>query len=239
MRKGRLRTVTVALAAALVFAGALAAGCGKPLLSDPQTIVKNAIEAQKKLKSVRMELDVDVDLTALQDPSQVASTSSSGEGFFEQPDKSKVAIKSGGRTTEVITIGDQVYVKLPGSDIWMQRDVSENLAKGLAPGDVADYLKNTENLELVDRRGETYHLKFDLDMGRYTRDVHVPGVDPSMFTGTKARMEVWVRKDDFYIDKLNMNFAGDLKSLGGGHLAMAVQIDFSDFNDPVTIEAPI
>jgi hypothetical protein len=66
----------------------------------------------------------------------------------------------------------------------------------------------------------------------------VPGVDPSIFKGMEARMEIWVLKDSFRVSKAKMDFAGDLTKVGAGRVMMSMEVEFSNFDEPVKIEAP-
>ncbi|MBK5092695.1 MAG: hypothetical protein JJE48_04160 [Actinobacteria bacterium] len=222
----------------LLAAVALAVGCGVVELGNPRQIVSRAIQAQGRLKSVHMEMDTDLEFKGATSNLGDASNFYRGEGDFEKPDKSKMTIKSAAGKTEVITIGDTAYVKMPGSEIWTQRDVSDYLATGVSPNDVTNYLKYTKDLKLLDRDDDMYHLSFNLDMGRYARVAGVPGVDPAVFKGMEARMEVWVLKDSFRVKKAKMDFAGDLTKVGAGRLVMSMEVEFSDFDKPVKIEAP-
>jgi hypothetical protein len=219
-------------------ATALAAGCGAVELGNPGQIVSRAIQAQGRLSSVHMEMDADFQFKGAPSNLGQASTLYRGEGDFEEPDRSKMTLKSTAGKTEVITIGKKAFVKMPGSEIWMERDLADYLAGGVSPNDVTNYLKYTKDLKLLDRKEGMYHLSFSLDMGRYARVAKVPGVDPSIFKGMDARMEVWVLKDSFRVKKAKMDFAGDLTKVGAGRLVMSMEVEFSDFDEPVKIEAP-
>jgi hypothetical protein len=216
----------------------LTVGCGVAELGNPGQITSRAIQAQGHLSSVHMEMDTDLEFKGA--PGNLSNSSNfyRGVGDFEQPDRSKMTIKSTAGKTEVITIGKKAYVKMPGSDIWTQRDVSNYLASGGSPSDVTNYLKYTKGLKLLDRKEDTYHLRFSLDMGRYAGVAKVPGVDPTMFKGMEARMEAWVLKDSFRVKKAKMDFAGDLTRVGVGRVTMSMEVEFSNFDEPVKIEAP-
>ena len=229
----RLSVLTVLLATI-----ALAAGCGALELGNPGQIVSRAIQAQGRLSSVHMEMDTDLEFKGALSNLGKMSNFYRGEGDFEKPDRSKMALKSAAGKTEVVTIGKKEYVKMPGSEIWMEKNMADYLASGVSPNDVTDYLKYTKRLELLDRKEGMYHLSFNLDMGRYTKVAKVPGVDPSIFKGMEARMEIWVLKDSFRVSKAKMDFAGDLTKVGAGRVMMSMEVEFSNFDEPVKIEAP-
>lgn len=217
-----------------------AGGCGIVPLASPKEIVRRAIDAQGGLKSVRMEMGASVEIEAAPGSLQRTTTTYRGEGYFEQPDKSTVTIETPPKhKVEVITIGDRMYVKQTGATAWTEKKVTRQQESAVAPASVTDYLKYTKNLQLVDKRGDTYHLKFDLDMGRYTKVVAFPGVDPSLFKGMAARMEMWVLKDKYYVKRAKMDMSGDMAKGGAGHLSESMELEFSGFNEPVTIEKPI
>lgn len=236
MTRSRAGRLTAMLLAAALFAG----GCGSTALSNPSAIVRRAIEAQGRLKSVRMKMDGSIKVVGSPDAVGGMSSFYHAEGSFEQPDRSRVLVRSNTGETEVIAIGDRAYVKKsPGSGVWVEKKVSSAPSSGASPSDVTNYLKYTVGLELADKLEDTYHLKFSLDMGRYAKVAHLPGVDPSVFKGMRARMEMWVLKGSFYVKRAKMDFTGDLARIGAGKLSMSVDVEFSDFNRPVGIEAPM
>ncbi len=224
-----------ALVAALVLAAALAPGCGEQVAGTPEQIVKKAIAAQAKLKSVAMELDSELDLKI---PGANRSATVSYDGYYEKPDRWHLNVRSSGAKSEVIILGDRTFVKLPGADSWTEKE-GEMLQGGSSTGELlgSRYLESASDVELVDRKGDTYHLQFYLDMEKFAETFEM-GVDPALFEGKEAKMEVWVLKDSMNVEKATMTYAGDLGSAGPGELNMSMELDFSDFNEPVSIEPP-
>jgi outer membrane lipoprotein-sorting protein len=230
---GIWRLVPVAAAAVLV--ALLAPGCGQPAAGTPEQIVKKAIAAQAGLRSVAMELDSEVELKL---PGTQRSAIVSYDGFYEKPDRWHLNVRSSGAKSEVIIMGDRTFVKLPGADSWTERE-GEMLQSGSSTGQLlgSKYLESASEVEMVDRKGDTYHLQFYLDMQKFARSFDM-GVDPSLFKGKKALMEVWVLKDSMNVEKATMTYKGDLGPAGPGELSMSMELDFSDFNEPVSIEPP-
>lgn len=225
------------LALSLVACVTAATGCGNPPAGTPTQIIKKAVEAQSRIKSVHVEVDTEVDLVM---PGGNRSATMSYKGDYEQPDRWKLKVRSGDSHSEVIVIGDRVYVKLPAADTWT--DKSGTLAReATTPGDVvgSKYLKSAENAKMIDSRGDTYHLQFDLDMNSFIRSFNLGGVDPSTFKGKKAKMDVWVQKGSLRIEKATMSFKGGFIEPSPGKLTMNMELEFSDFNEPVSIEPPI
>jgi hypothetical protein len=234
-RHGINRCLAGSLAAVLSLA-LLTAGCGTRRPITPEEIMKKAVNAQDSLKSVRMELDSRTDINV---PGAVRSEEVLYTGVYLKPDRWRLNIRTSGTKTEAIVIGERTFVKLPGSDSWTERE-GEALDGGASPGKLVSgkYLKSAANVELVDGKGDSFHLKFDLDMNKYVKAVNAIDVDPSVFTGKSAAMEVWVLKDSMYIGKATMKYSSDVPGVASSKLSMSMEVNFSDFNEPVKIEAP-
>lgn len=228
-------SVSAGVALAL-FAALIAAGCGAQEAGTPGQIVKKAIAAQAALKSVAMELDSEVELKV---PGAQRGATVSYEGVYEKPDRWRLKVRNSGAKSEVIILGERTFVKLPGSDTWIEKK-GDMLERGSSTRELlgSKYLESASDVEMVDQKGDTYHLRFDLDMGRFAKSFNMGGVDPSLLKGKKAEMEVWVQKDSMRVEKATMTFSGDLGAAGPGELKMAMELAFSDFNQPVSIEPP-
>lgn len=237
-RRPRTSITTAALLAAVALAVLpILSGCGTAPAGSPRQIAGKAIKAQERLKSVRIRLESEVEREG---PSgQPITNTYLGEGYYEKPDRSKMTITSVSGKTQVVAIGDSTFVKMPGSSAWSKRLTGEDASRGFAPGSVSEYLKYTKGLQLVDRKGDTYHLRFKMDMTRYVGAAKTADVDPAVFKGTQTTMDVWILKDDFYVKRAKMSFSGDLSRIGAGKLKMTVDVEFSEFNEPVSIEAPM
>ena len=230
----------VRLAAVLftaVMLAALAAGCGTPSAGTPPQIVRKSIDAQGRLKSASISVDSDIEL---QVPGGNQSSSMSYKGSFEAPDRWKLTIRSSGARSDVVIVGGRTWVKPPGSDTWTEKKNATPLTAA-SPNDVvaSKYLKSAKNVQFVDQKDDTYHLKFDLDVLSFARSFNLSGIDPALFKGKQAHMEIWVRKKDLFLEKATMNFAGHIGAPVNANLKMNTEIDFSDFNEPVSIEPPV
>ena len=212
------------------------AGCSGQPASTPSEIIKKAMYAQDQLKSVNMRLDNEIDFKI---PGGQRSVTVSYQGVYEKPDRWHLKVVSSGARSEVIILGSQAFVKLPGSDTWTEKQ-SKAVESSTPAGIVnSKYLQSATNVQLMDKKGDAYHLKFDLDLGKFVKSFSVSGIDPSVFKGKKARMDVWVQRETYRIEKATMSFAGDLSALATpGTLIMNMEVDFTDFNEPVSIEAP-
>ena len=221
---------------AALFLALFAAGCGAKPLGSPTDIIKRAIVAQGSLKSVRMELDSKTDINV---PGTLRSNDVFYTGVYQKPDRWRLNIRSSGTKSEVIVIGGRTFVKLPGSDSWTEKK-DDVLDSDASPDKLVSgkYLESATNTVLVDRKGDNYHLKFDLDMSKYVKAVNSTAVDPAAFAGKSAAMEVWVLKDSMYISKATMNYSSDVPGVESSKLSLGMEVDFSEFNEPVKIEAP-
>ena len=219
-----------------LFLALFAAGCGAKPLGSPTDIIKRAIVAQGSLKSVRMELDSKTDINV---PGTLRSNDVFYTGVYQKPDRWRLNIRSSGTKSEVIVIGGRTFVKLPGSDSWTEKK-DDVLDSDASPDKLVSgkYLESATNTVLVDRKGDNYHLKFDLDMSKYVKAVNSTGVDPAAFAGKSAAMEVWVLKGSTYISKATMRYSSDVPGVASSKLGLGMEVDFSEFNEPVKIEAP-
>ncbi|MBU1670282.1 MAG: hypothetical protein KKF41_08890 [Actinobacteria bacterium] len=231
------RRAGLVLALSLAVCLAAATGCGTPAVGTPSQIIKKAVKAQSQVKSAHVEVEIDIDVVM---PGGNRSAVVSYKGDYEQPDRWSLKVRSGDSRYEVIVIGDRVYLKLPGAETWT--DKSGELAKeATTPGDVvgSKYLESAEDVKMVDRKGDTYHLQFDLDINTFVRSFELGGVDPSAYLGKKAKMDVWVQKDSLRIEKATMSFTGAFIEPSPGKLTMNMELEFSEVNEPVSIEPPI
>ena len=236
--RAAIRAATAALFTILLSSSlALVAGCGAQAAGSPAQIVRKAMSVQGELKSVHMRLDSELDFKV---PGTQRTATVSYDGVYEKPDRWRLKLITSGAKSEVIILGDRTLVKLPGSDSWTEKK-SGALDGGSSPGSLVSskYLGSASNIVLADKKGDAYHLNFDLDLAGFARTFNVTGVDPSVFKGKRAHMEVWVQRDSMRIEKATMNFSGDLSATGTpGALSMDMEVDFSDFNEPVSIEPP-
>jgi len=227
--------VLVACAVVLLCVAGVLAGCGSGT-SNPQEIVTKAIKAQNGLKSIHVSFDVSMQVTG--GTAGAASTAYHGEGVYQSPDRSKLTVSTAGGQTEVIGVGDKAYVKKQGSNTWAVQALPQSASAGASPKDISDYLNYTKDLKLVEQNSNSYHIRFTLDVGRYAQHQKTSTGQVPATSGMQAQMDMWVLKDSFYVERARMEFKGNFASVGEGDVTMTVQVDFSDFNKPVTIETP-
>jgi len=232
MRHSKLPAI-VAVAALAVL---LAAGCGTPSAGTPSQIIKKTIDAQGKLNSVHVDVTNDIEVNT---PGGDRSSSLSYKGSFEKPDKWKLTLRAGGSKSDVVIVGQRTWLKPTGSTGWVEKS-SQTAVEGAAPGDVvaAKYLSSATGVQLLDSKDGMYHLKFDLDMLSFSKALKFSGTDPTLFKGKEAHMEVWVRQKDLYLSKATMDFATHIAAPSSTDIKMNTEVEFSNFNEPVSIEPP-
>ncbi|MBN2168985.1 MAG: hypothetical protein JW738_07055 [Actinobacteria bacterium] len=215
-------------------------GCdGEEAVGSPEDIVEKAIAAQGELKSVQLEMISDMELKS---PGDSRTVSTSYKGLFERPNKWKMVIQSAGMKSEVVIIGQEAYVKEPGSDTWLRRK-SDVLGTSSSSEDVVDleYMSSASDVRLVDRKDDRYHLQFNLDVVSNAALFNVSGIseaDKSLLAGKKANMEIWVLKDRLYIEKAILSFNSNPTGEEVGGIRVSIETRFSGFNEPVSIEPP-
>lgn len=226
-----------AVATVIVTVLILTAGCGATTDGTPSEIIKKAIDAQSKLKSVHVDVATDIEVDA---PGGSRSTTISYKGDYEKPDRWKLDIRTSGAKSQVVVIGDRSWVKGPGATDWEEKRTDTRLG-GLQPGDMVSskYLSSAKNVELVDRKNGMYHLKFDLELLSFARAFSVPGVDPLLYKGKDAQMEVWVDRDNLYLASVRLEFAAHFATPMNTDVKMSTEMEFSDFDEPVSIEPPV
>jgi len=227
------------LLAALACVAVLSAcGCGESAPEAPREILRKGIFAQENLKSVHMKMTSEADFDL---PGARQSSVTIYEGDFEQPDRWKLTIRSRGTTTDVVLIGERAFVKYSGNDTWSEKTGVDFFREGTGPGDVAGsaYLESAGEVSMVESEGDTYHLAFDLDMARYIEEFQPPGADFSGLETHNAGVDVWILKDDYFIEKTVIDFVGGLTEENPKSIAVSIEVEFSEFGRPVSIEQPM
>jgi len=237
MSRRSTRSVCAAACVLSLLVLLLLAGCGSPSAGTPSQIIQKAIDAQGKLGSVHVDVQNDIEVDA---PGGNRSSSLSYKGSFAKPDSWKLTLRAGGAKSDLVIVGQRTWLKMAGSDKWVEK-TSESAVTGAAPGDVvaAKYLKAARNVELVDTKEDLYHLKFDLDILSFARGFNLSGIDPTLFKGKEAQMQIWVRQKDLRLARATMDFASHFAAPNNTDIKMTTEVEFSNFNEPVSIEPPI
>ena len=229
--------LTVAAVAALLVAAFLN-GCGRPEAGTARQIVKEALRNQNTLKSVRMEVERETELVS--GPQSRTVDVETFKGVYEQPDKWKLTVRSQGAKAEVIIIGERAYLKYAGAQEWDVKDSKGLLGGGSGGGEVmvSDYLKSARDVQMLDEKGDTYHLVLNTDIGVCAESFRVRGLDPSLFANRNVRTEIWVHKETLYLERALVAFESNLTN-APGRISVHTQAEFYDQNEPVTVEPPV
>lgn len=237
---GRAILIIVILAVLSATMLITAGGCKDEAVGTPEEIIEKAIAAQSELKSVELRMENEMELKS---PVETRSATISYKGSFERPDKWSLVIQANGVKSEVIVIGEDTYIKTPGSTTWEKRK-ADVLGGDSSSDDIInlDYLDAASDIRLVDQKGGKYHLEFNLDVAANAALFNVAGVtefDRSLVKGKKAQMEMWIQKETYYVEEARLSFSRSPSGEESGGIRVKMEMRFSDFNEPVSIEPPM
>lgn len=180
-----------------------------------------------------------------------------GEGDFQAPDKRRMVMQITPQgATEIITIGNDVYFKMPGSESYMSlggaANPMANLGSASATQDVSAFARSMESAEIVGDEQvdgvDTTHIKFTYDVDKAVAattptSASTPAPASSGSLG-KADGEMWIEKSTGYVRKMTISSAVPDSAAGQGTPTTGgtsvVQATYSKFNEPVNpaIEKP-
>ena len=164
------------------------------------------------------------------------------EGNSLSPDRTSARLTLGVSVflleIDIVTIGSDVYLTNPMTGEWEITSADEFgipnpvlLVSGVFPS-----LNDMENVG-EERIGEipSYHLSGS-----------VTSADLEMLGADLESVDIWIGAEDSLLYRISTQGLANLDDLGlsledmglGGEATIALQIDLSDFNEPVTIEPP-
>lgn len=181
-----------------------------------------------------------------------------GEGDFQAPDKRRITMKITAQgNTEIITIGNDMFFKMPGSQSYTALSGPANplgsLGAASTTQDTTAIAQASESADIVGDEqvegADTTHIKFTYDVDKALAlgmqngpaTASTPGPVASL---GKANGEMWIEKSTGYMRKLTISSAVPDTAAGSGTPAAngtsVVQVVFSKFNEPVNppIERP-
>lgn len=243
MRKGKL-CILLAITISLLLTTAI--GCKKIANLTPDLMVRKAYAATIEVKSFHFSISGIV--TGWEEGKW------SAEADFLSPDRMRMVIEEDGQKREMRCIGDKVYEQDSQTGEWRVqegRDVQttlvgmQKIAEGVQPKSIAERLKGLEAIEELP----------DEVIGDVTC-VHYRGIDPLKGLGEQWEqmemtmvVEVWIGKDDYLVWqqrtthslKIPPDISDDQGNPApeGTTMTITVTMEFSDFNKPVEIEAPL
>ncbi len=195
---------------------------------DAMSLLRQSGTAMKGIKSYHIVLQSDM-----------AGSSTTGEGDLQLPDKLRMSIDLGASgKSEIIVIGADTYTKIPGGDSYYHSTGGQKVLGSTAnTSALADFAQGAtivgdETLDGVD----TTHVKVSYDADKAAdqaaQAAGLPNATPSTGLGM-VNAEVWIEKSTSYIHKFvsNSTIAGTTST---------TTVTFSKYNEHVTppIEKP-
>ena len=252
MRKGKLY-ILLAVAMSLLLLSPL--GCRKIAEPTPEMIVKQAYAATMEVKSLHFSMSGTGPVTD-GDESQGHI-----EGDFLSPDRMRVVIEADGQRQEVRCIGDKVYEWDSQTGEWrvLEGRVAQatlvgmqRFAEGAQPKSIAERLKGLEAIEelpdeVIDGVS-CVHYRGRIDPLQGLREQLVKESDPRRKEALQQTLEmqeqmemtivveVWIGKDDYLVWQQRVT---QPQKFEGTTMKLTMVTKFSDFNEPVEIEAPL
>ena len=208
-----------------------------PAARDPEEILGSAVEATAALDSFHFDVAVVLSFkseeSSIELPIELTGDYSAPNMF-----RSTVTMNLGFLTieTEIVDTGESMYVKDPESGAWIVEE-SADTAVLVNPSDFID-------LEAMNLRDVNLAGTETLD-GAEHYVIEAVADDPFDAGLNELPTTIWVRVADGLIGQIRSE--GDI-SLGddepiipglGGDAGMALTMRLSDYNQPVTIEAPV
>ncbi len=158
-------------------------------------------------------------------------------GDFKTPDRiqgeMKIEMGEFSVETEIISIGETVYIKDPSSGEWQMSTEQATPFNpddfiGLEPSDIANMVGLTLQRETVLDGVPVYHLEGSLS----------PEVKEAIMgdVGGENKVAYWIGVEDGWIRQVNfdMEFLMDEVT----EIQATIKLNFSEFNKEITIEAP-
>src|SRR3954453_8014701 len=205
-------TATTAAVVAPTATAAGASGLGVPggtkLTGPAADLLTKSSEAMKDLKTFHFTIETSGDPNS---PNAVK-----GEGDFEQPDKAHLNIQVPGvqgGSVEMIVIGQDTYMKQPGSESYIDLSGMGNPLGGVnglnQPQQLANFATFASSANIVGDEtidgAETSKIEFTYDLGQSAAAAaQASGVaatpDPAL-QGQKSTGNIWIEKSTGYLRK--------------------------------------
>ncbi|MBI4300102.1 MAG: LppX_LprAFG lipoprotein [Chloroflexi bacterium] len=200
---------------------------------SPAAIVASASDRMQALKSLRFKMDVENGSLSL----APGVNTNSLEGETTRPDKLRLKAKATFANVvldiELVSVGGNAYLRNPLTQQWQALPAGASPLEGADPFKVATVMREAKDLvRLGDEAisgNDTYHL------GGSLAPPAVASVIGTVLQGEVIKGEVWIDKKEYLVRKLRLDFR---KSAADAQGIISV-LNLSDFDQPVTIEAPL
>jgi LppX_LprAFG lipoprotein len=208
-------TATAAATETAVETATAASGGGQ----DISGITSKASDAYKSVKSIHITMDISAEAGG-------QTTKITAEGDMVPPDKSHITMDMGGIKFEVITIGTDSYTKM--GEQWTKSAVTQTASSD--PSKMAEnvVLPKTgtkladESVDGVD----CYHIQYT--------GAEMAASDPNYADLGDSTVDVWVAKDTDLVKKMVI-----VVKDSAGAVNSSITMNFTKYNEPVEITAPI
>jgi len=212
---------------------------------DASDIIESSLSVMQEIESFHFEMEAKLSMDSGGTPMELPI---SFVGDYQAPDRTrgKIIISLGfiSLEMETVTIGDKAYTTNPQTGEW---EVTPGSAMGLpGPTDIAGLTDNS-SVEGVSVIGETTL--------NGTQVLHLQGKPPKDLFGDAEgdiNTELWIGLEDSLIRQIKIE--GDIpldsldiapfgaplgEGLSGGTATILLTVTFSNYNEPIEIEAPI
>jgi hypothetical protein len=233
----------------------------------PAQTLQNSAAAMARLNSVHVDLQATLNARA-NNANNGVTFNLSGQGDATKPDDASINLSLGQKPLlAVISAGSKVYVQNgDGVWYWLDKSALKNAAQSFFSQSLATRLGQimavVENAKLTDQGQETLngvsldHINAVLDQQTLQAlDTQLAGLLPqSVQTGqsqiTAASLDLWIDQSTWFVHQavLNVTTQVDMTALqpylgqsdvtGVVPVTVKAQLDFSKFNQPVTIQPP-
>jgi hypothetical protein len=234
----KLALPVIGLAALALLLLACGGSAATPTPPPPADILKAANTAMEKVDSVHIDMTLQMTMTAQGMTLNIPITL---KGDMQNPDRFKgtMAMEAMGESlrADMVVISPTTYISESTTGKWQAMTAEEASLPVDPKGLTAFKPEDIEGLAFVgeEKIGDrpAYHLT-----GKVTA---APlGLEESLGAGSEVNLtaDYWIDKETSYMLKATIN--GDMVMTGDleANISMSMLMLFSDFNKPVTIEAP-
>jgi hypothetical protein len=235
--------------------------------TSPAQTLQNSAAAMAKLNSVHVDLQATLNAHA-NNANGGVTFNLSGQGDAAKPDDASVSLSLGQKhLLAVVSSGSKVYVQSgDGVWYWLDKSTLKNAAQTFFSQSLATRLGQimtvVENAKLTDQGQETVngvsldHINAVLDQQTLQAlNTQLAGLLPqSVQTGqsqiTAASLDLWIDQSTWFVHQAVLNvttqvdmtalqpYIGQTDVTGVVPVTVKAQLNFSKFNQPVTIQPP-
>ncbi len=162
----------------------------------------------------------------------------------------KMSVKgTGNQNFDMYITGGYAYMAVPGKGWYKSPVKQEQIEKQASPENIARYTKGAEDMKIIKEDGISYTISFTISrkfleeqmksqMGEETQDSkEFKQYMEQIFKGLKMSCIFTISKKNLLVEKANIQMVmKDMPVIGDVNMTM--NIEFSDFNKPLSIKLP-